>query len=261
MREIVISGKLSIEVYHGVVKPLSDSSVQDLIEYLAIEDRPYTVDQSNLIDNFRLDEIHAIVYAISFGGDVAHYRYSMNWVTELFGTNICDYQMMDDHDAVLATIDMTFGGRNSERNTKKRTAMGDAMREVSRMGGGKGQEETLGRIYGADEILTYPFFDTPMNATTHALSRMFSQFWVEHFLSKAANSGAEKGHASVEVNGRCFRNSRNGGKIQSGSTKEAVNYLMPISFPRQRIASQVYITWTYDAYLGLQGVPEFDEHF
>ena len=56
VREFILDGKLTIEVYQGVAKPLTDESGHGLVQFLAQHVQPYTVGWSNVIDFMRMDE-------------------------------------------------------------------------------------------------------------------------------------------------------------------------------------------------------------
>ena len=57
LRKLVSEGRVTIEVYHGVVKPLTDRSGHEFVEFVAQHVQPYTVGWSNIIDYMRLDQV------------------------------------------------------------------------------------------------------------------------------------------------------------------------------------------------------------
>ena len=57
LRKLIVDGKVTVEVYHGVVKPLADRSGHGFVEFLAQHVQPYTVGWSNIIDYMRLDQV------------------------------------------------------------------------------------------------------------------------------------------------------------------------------------------------------------
>ena len=56
LRNLITEDKVTIEVYHGVVKPLTDRSGHEFVEFLAQHVQPYTVGWSNIIDYMALDQ-------------------------------------------------------------------------------------------------------------------------------------------------------------------------------------------------------------
>ena len=56
VRKLVLDGELTIEVYQGVAKPLTEKSGHGLVHFLAQHVQPYTVGWSNVIDFMRIDE-------------------------------------------------------------------------------------------------------------------------------------------------------------------------------------------------------------
>ena len=51
---------MTIEVYHGVVKPLSERTGHEFVEFVAQHVQPYTVGWGNIIDYMRLEEVHGL---------------------------------------------------------------------------------------------------------------------------------------------------------------------------------------------------------
>ena len=52
---------MTIEVYQGVVKPLSERTGHEFVEFVAQHVQPYTVGWSNIIDYMRLEEVHGLI--------------------------------------------------------------------------------------------------------------------------------------------------------------------------------------------------------
>ena len=48
---------MTIEVYQGVVKPLSERTGHEFVEFVAQHVQPYTVGWSNIIDYMRLEQV------------------------------------------------------------------------------------------------------------------------------------------------------------------------------------------------------------
>ena len=57
LRKLLVEGKVTIEVYHGVVKPLSERTGHEFVEFVAQHVQPYTVGWSNIIDYMQLDQV------------------------------------------------------------------------------------------------------------------------------------------------------------------------------------------------------------
>lgn len=64
--------------------------VEDMIDFIAAN-KSWTMSWSNVIDYIDYAEFHRLARACSIHGDTLHFRYSMNWVKDVFGVNILDF--------------------------------------------------------------------------------------------------------------------------------------------------------------------------
>ncbi|EJK46250.1 hypothetical protein THAOC_35095 [Thalassiosira oceanica] len=168
LRSKLVQGHVTVELYAGIVKPLSERDGHDIVKFIAAKVKPYSIGWSNVIDYMPLDKLHELGRAMSSHGDVAHYAYSMNWPTETYGANIFDYQMRNNFEAANNILDLAlgenFGGNNvAENNVFQLCAV----------------------AAGADSLFYCPDWDTPMNSTSYVACQMTKDSWVEYFFQKA----------------------------------------------------------------------------
>ena len=57
LRQLLVEGKVTIEVYQGVVKPLSERTGHEFVEFVAQHVQPYTVGWGNIIDYMQLEQV------------------------------------------------------------------------------------------------------------------------------------------------------------------------------------------------------------
>merc|ERR1719245_2385789 len=103
--------------------------------------------------------------------------------------------------------------------------------------------EFLGQTYATDEIITYPLYDNPHNSITYSLVPILKSHWAEHFAEK----GKESSKRTLKVKNRDLATDSNSGFALA---QEPIN---TIKFPLQRSSTQIYLTWSYDPALRLQG--------
>lgn len=240
LRSKLLSDTVSIELYVGVLKPLTEPDGHGLVSFITNIIKPYTIGWSNVIDYMELGNLHDLGRAISSHGEVAHYGYSMNWPTETFGANIMDYEMFRNYKAANYILDMAlgenFGGMNPDKTNIRKALMTSV---------------------GACDLFVCPDHDTPLNSTSYIASNLTREQWLEYFVYKAGGT--------KEV-GKCFDSSSkyrfqptNCGFNTPGGP---VGYIIPS--PLHRLSTQIYLGWTYDPKLKLaEGVlppTEFDMH-
>ena len=228
LRSKLLNGSLTIELYVGVMKPLTEPDGHDLVNFISNTIKPYSVGWSNVIDYMELGNLHDLCRAISSHGNVAHYGYSMNWPTETFGANIIDYEMCHQYDAAHYLLDMALGENFHGGNPKKMHI-----------------HKALMTSAGASELFKCPDHDTPMNSTSFIASYMTRDHWIEYFFCKAGGT--------KEV-GKCFGSSSQFRyqETNSGFNTPSMPLNIVIPSPLHRISTQIYLGWTYDPKLKLQ---------
>jgi len=233
----LLSKKLTIELYVGVVKPLSNNEGHDLVHFIADKVKPRTIGWSNVIDYMELGELHDLGRAMSSSGNVVHYGYSMNWCTEVFGANIFDYQMIKKYEVANAILDLSLGenfGGNNEEESNVLKACGTAV--------------------GADEVFHYPDYDTPMNSTSYVAAQMTRQYWVDYFFAMSRSSGKT---GDLITKSSTFRYTPNScGSHNMMVTLQESSLVAPCPLHRQ--STQTYLEWTYDPKLGIESNASFD---
>mmetsp|Transcript_9880 Transcript_9880/g.32190 ORF Transcript_9880/g.32190 Transcript_9880/m.32190 type:complete len:591 (+) Transcript_9880:1804-3576(+) len=76
------SGDVVVELHH--------KAVEDAVAQIAAL-HPWTMSWSNILDYVDPRDFHELARACSIAGDTIHFAYSMNWITEVYGTMIFDY--------------------------------------------------------------------------------------------------------------------------------------------------------------------------
>lgn len=152
---------LTIEAYHGIIRPLCKDEGLKMAQEIAAM-RPDSMLWSNVLDYMELEEFHDVARCCSVSGNTVHYGYSMNWPTEVFGLNILDYK----------------GESEISRSTTRNILDSSLGSEV---------RDRAGNSY-MTTLLTIPFFDTPLNITTYHLAGQLYSKWTDHFAAKAAAS-------------------------------------------------------------------------
>ena len=228
MRSRLLDGTVSIELYVGVLKPLTENDGHDLVNFITTVIKPYTIGWSNVIDYMELGSFHDLGRAISSHGDVAHYGYSMNWPAETFGANIMDYDMFNQHSAAHYILDMALG-ENFHGNNPDKTNIIKALRNAA----------------GANELFICPDHDTPLNSTSFITSIMTKEHWVKYFFRKAGGM-KEVGKHFETTSEYTYQKTNCGFNIPG----EEPNVVVPS--PLHRISTQIYLGWTYDPNLKLQ---------
>ena len=79
--------------------------IQDVLDDVAAR-KPWTMSWSNLPDYVDYAEFHKMARRCSVHGDTVHYGYSMNWILEVSGINIIDYQGNKRTEARASIIEM-----------------------------------------------------------------------------------------------------------------------------------------------------------
>ena len=143
-------GKVVVELECTEIK--LNSAAVDKIKSL----KPYTMSWSNLCDYFKPETFHKLVLACS-DYETVHYGHSMNWVTEVYGTNLMDYP---DHKTKVTILDTT-----------------------------NACQKDWGGMIGMDRMLVFPLHCNPLNPTTQVLAKRYAKNWSDHFFSeKKANT-------------------------------------------------------------------------
>lgn len=228
LRSKLLSGSLTVELYVGEVKPLSQPDGHDLVNFIVNRVVPYTVGWSNVIDYIELGDLHDLGRAMSSHGDVAHYGYTMNWPTETFGANIIDLEMTHNYAAANYILDLALGENYSGENPEMVNTI-QALRASTK----------------ADEVFKFPDHDTPMNSTSFIASNMMKEHWVKHFYEKAGGMKEVGKHFTSSSEFR-FLPTNCGFNTPGGP----ISVVIPC--PLHRISTQIYLGWTYDPKLKLQ---------
>ena len=76
------TGKVTLE--------LKCARIQDVLDDIAAR-KPWTMSWSNVLDYFDYSDFHDMARKCSVHGDTIHFGYSMNWIVDVFGTNIIDF--------------------------------------------------------------------------------------------------------------------------------------------------------------------------
>ena len=228
LRSELLNKKVTIELYVGVLKPLTEADGHDLVNFITTVLKPYTVGWSNVIDYIELERFHDLGRAISSHGNVAHYGYSMNWPTETFGANILDYEMFHQYSAANNILDLALGENFNGENPDKMNTI-----------------KTLRSAVGASELFICPDYDTPLNSTSIITSMMTKDHWVKYFFSKAG--GVKEVGTNFETSsGYTYQRTNCGFNIPDDKP------LVVIPSPLHRISTQIYLGWSYDPNLKLQ---------
>jgi hypothetical protein len=143
------SGQLVVE--------LQCTSLQEAIEDIAVA-RPWTMSWSNLPDYFDYSDFHRMARQCSINGDTVHFGYSMNWTTEVFGTNLIDFADASIRASLI-------------KESHKNAVM-------------------FYRTFGWTEILRIPPPENPINTVSHfVLEILHYEKWCEHFFDLARLQG------------------------------------------------------------------------
>jgi hypothetical protein len=228
LRSRLLNGSLTIELYMGVLKPLTEPDGHDLVNFICTRIKPYTVGWSNVIDYIELGNLHDLGRAISSHGNVSHYGYTMNWPIEVFGANIIDYEMFHNYKAAHYILDVALGENFHGGNPNKMDVRKARMISV-----------------GADELFHCPDWDTPMNSTSFIAAYLTKEHWVEYFFDKAG--GVKEIGEYFESSAQHRYQTTNCG---FDTPKGPLSVMIPS--PLHRISTQIYLGWTYDPHLQLQ---------
>ena len=242
IRSRLLNKKLTIEVYVGVVMPLTSKDGHGLVHFVAERVKPRTIGWSNVIDYMELGDLHDLGRAMSPNGNVMHYGYSMNWCTEVFGANILDYQMINNYKTANVLLDLALGENYGGNN-------GSATNLLSQ----------YGALIGANEVFLYPDYDTPMNSTSYVAARMTRKYWIDNF------------HARAGSNVRVGSNMRAGDSMRTSSlfqytpnncgSRMSQELTMMAACPLHRQSTQTYLSWTYDPHLKMEKTAAPDSVF
>ena len=139
------------------------AKVEDKVD-LITGARPWTMSWSNVLDYMSPSEFHRLARRCSVHGDTIHFGYSMNWVIDVFGTNIIDFQGQPPQ-ARKEIVDVS--NENVERSYK---------------------------MLGWDRYLRLPPPCNPINTTSnYCLEMIHYKDWAKHFF----NFGRRDGPCSV----------------------------------------------------------------
>ena len=147
MIEWARSGAVTVEAKIGIVSELSP-------QIAALN--PWTMTWSNVSDYYKTSEFHSIARACSRNGDSMHFAYSMNWIADVAGSQIIDY------------------------DAKQR-------KEIFRVG-----YETMDILYQGthfESVFRFPPPGTPMNIASYALAMRWHGVWIDNFFEIARREG------------------------------------------------------------------------
>ncbi|KAL7544104.1 hypothetical protein ACHAXR_013582 [Thalassiosira sp. AJA248-18] len=229
IRTRVLSKKLTIELYVGIVKPLSQDDGHSLVHFIVNRIQPRTIGWSNVIDYMELRDLHDLGRAMSPDGNITHYGYSMNWCSEVFGANIFDYQMTKNYEGANVILDLALGENFSGNNELAINVL-----------------KEYGAVVGADEVFHFPDYDTPMNSTSYVAAKMTREYWVEHFFVMMAKSVGRVGDSMRSSPVFRFTPSNHGSNRMQRVT------LIDPPCPLHRQSTQIYLEWTYDPELKVE---------
>ena len=135
------------------------AKVEDKVDLIA-EVRPWTMSWSNVLDYMAPSDFHRLARSCSVHGDTIHFGYSMNWVTDVCGTNIIDYH---GQPAQVRKELVDGANQNVERGYK---------------------------MVGWDRYLRLPPPCNPINTTSHyCLEMIHYKDWAEHFFTYGRGHG------------------------------------------------------------------------
>ena len=111
LKKLVSTGRITIDLRYGNLKPLTDATGSELVNEISTLQAD-TMSWSNLMDYFQLHEVHDLARRWSdTGKDTIHYGYSMNWPATTYGCDIMDFDSLDDR---LHILDECYG-KDAER--------------------------------------------------------------------------------------------------------------------------------------------------
>ena len=136
------------------------SSVENAIDVVKSK-KPWTMSWSNVLDYLDPKSFHRLARDCSIHGETIHFGYSMNWVTNVYGTNIIDFQGKGHVGFRAKVIDSA--------NQAVKAAYEDL---------------------GYDSFLRLPPPTNPINTTAHfGFEVLHYKKWAEHFFDFAREYG------------------------------------------------------------------------
>jgi hypothetical protein len=154
-------GKMATWAQSNTVEvELKCAAIQDVVQEVATA-KPFTMSWSNIVDYLDYQEFHDVARACSIHGDTIHFGYSMNWTTEVFGTNVLDF-------------------RGSERADLRASILDQANQTV---------QKTYS-AFGWDKYLRSPPPTNPINtASSFVLDHVHYRAWTDSFFQIARRDG------------------------------------------------------------------------
>lgn len=162
LRQWLLTGVVEVDLRCDVV------DLEAAIVPWIAQQHPWTMSWSNVLDYIPPGKFHQLARMCSIQGDTVHYGYSMNWVVEVFGTCIMDFD--GNSEAVSQVI--------------------KASHEMC---------ETTERIAPAGKLLLLPPHDTPINVTGHLLAMLLHKKWTTYFFSQDIAGDVQVGVASMQT--------------------------------------------------------------
>ncbi|CAJ1385095.1 unnamed protein product [Effrenium voratum] len=148
LRTWLQSKEVVLDLRRDFVSP--EAAIVGWIERL----HPWTMSWSNVLDYLPPKEFHKLARSCSAQGDTIHYGYSMNWIAEVYGSCIMDY---DGHPEAVAKI----------------------------IEGSHEMCQQAERLMPSGKLLLLPPHETPMNITGHFLAMGLHKRWARYFFSDA----------------------------------------------------------------------------
>ena len=135
------------------------SRVEDAIDDIAAM-KPWTMSWSNILDYTGHREFHQMARKCSKHGNTVHFAYSMNWVTEVWGTCLIDYA----------------GSANADY---RKTLLENADPAM----------QIMFRQLGWEEYFRFPLPENPINIVAKVLECTRYEEWTNYFFSFSRQGG------------------------------------------------------------------------
>ncbi|CAK9081292.1 Hypothetical protein SCF082_LOCUS38710, partial [Durusdinium trenchii] len=129
---------------------------------------PWTMSWSNVLDYMPPQKFHQLARMCSLQGDTIHYGYSMNWICEVYGSCIMDYD-------------------------KQPQVQSEIIKQSHQMC------EMTGKMAPAGKLLLLPPHDSPMNITGYTLAIGLHKKWTQYFFSEEIAGDVQVGVASMQT--------------------------------------------------------------
>jgi hypothetical protein len=171
--EYVLAGITKLALWHTnkrINVELICAKVETIIDEIASK-RAWTMSWSNIIDYIDHSKFHQMARECSKYSNTIHFGYSMNWTSDVWGTNLIDYA--------------------GEHLTEARKHLLDTSIKL---------EKTVFEKFGWDRHFRLPLPQNPINTVAKTLEIQHYKAWAEYFFSTARQNGLFCHVADIEPN-------------------------------------------------------------